>query len=113
MISSLEKVDAFLSYQIDDAVFLSEPSRPGPGIEVFEWLWLSNAAAWFSENRLDQFQHSQSRFAICLYPILQVFLELRVENGVSRFTLRQDPPRVSNAPAKYECPCWPVRVEGP
>jgi hypothetical protein len=44
MITSLQKIDAIISYDIDKTMFLRNAARPDTGAQVFEWFWFADSA---------------------------------------------------------------------
>jgi len=51
-----QKVDALIPDEVDQTVFLSDPSRPDVGPEVAEWFGLSDTLERVSEHGLDELE---------------------------------------------------------
>ncbi len=56
MVSCLEKVDAVITYKINNAMFLSEAPRPSATCQVFEGLRLANASERITHYRFNQIE---------------------------------------------------------
>ncbi len=83
MIPCLKEIDTGIFHEIHNTVFLSEPSRPHTGAEIFQRLRLSDAAERIAENRLDESKCTESSLAVGLDPVLQVFSEFRMKDCVA------------------------------
>jgi hypothetical protein len=56
VIPAHQEVDALIPDEVDQTVFLSDPSRPDVGPEVAEWLGLSDPLERVSEHGLDELE---------------------------------------------------------
>jgi hypothetical protein len=44
MITGLQKIDAIICHDTDQAMFLRNAARPDTGAQVFEWFWFADTA---------------------------------------------------------------------
>jgi hypothetical protein len=88
MVPGLQEVYALVAYQIDDAVVLGQPARPGARCEVAQGFGFADTLKRIAQDRLDQLQRPQSQLAVSCHPVAQIFQEFRVEDGLTVF-LRQ------------------------
>ena len=72
MITSLEEFDAFFAYEINNAMFACQTTRPGIAIKVFEWFWPANPFERISQDSFHKRQNAKGYLAIRLNPIVQV-----------------------------------------
>ena len=59
MISRLQKVDAIVVHEIDQAMLLRNAPRPNPCTEVLQRFRFSDAAERLPHNRFDQLQDTE------------------------------------------------------
>src|SRR2546422_11036225 len=83
MIPRLEKVYAVCADQVDNAMLLCEPPRPGVRREVLQRLRLADPVKRVAHDRLDEIERAQGDFAISLRPVPQVFAEFRMEHCIA------------------------------
>lgn len=81
MVSRLKEIDAFVSNQVDQPMFLRHASRPASAKVELEWLRFPHAVERIPKHRFHQFQDAKSRVAIRAHPVAQILTKLRVENG--------------------------------
>ena len=79
MIARLDEVDLLLFDQVDDAVFLRQPTGPCPGRKVFQMLRLANPSKRVSQSVFHYVQSPKRSLAINLDPVAQILDELRME----------------------------------
>ena len=79
MVACLQEIHPVFAYHIHQAMLFRKSPGPGPGWEVFEGLRFSDAGEWVAENSLYQIKSAQSYFAVCIYPITQIFDEFRMK----------------------------------
>ena len=80
VITRLEKNDAIVAYQVDEAVLFGESSRPGSGIKVFERLRAANSGEWIAHDGLDEVEHPQGDAAIGFNPMAEIVAEFAAED---------------------------------
>jgi len=69
MIPCLQEINPVISHQIDDAMFLRQPSGPGSRCEVAQRFRLADALEGITKNGLDQVKSAQGQLAVGLYPV--------------------------------------------
>ena len=79
VIPRLDEVYLLLFDQVDDAVFLRQPTGPCPGRKVFQMLRLANPSKRVSQSVFHYVQSPKRSLAINLDPIAQILDELRME----------------------------------
>ena len=85
MITSLEKIDAFVAYVIDNAMFACQTARPGIAIKVFEWFWFANPFERISQDSFHKRQNAKGYLAIRLNPIVQVCAKFWMKNSIAHY----------------------------
>ena len=84
VIARLEEVHRVFRDQIDDAVLLGEPTRPGSGEKMLQRLRLSDPREWLAQDGLNQVEGAQRHLSIRLYPVTKVLAKFRLEYGDAR-----------------------------
>ena len=59
MIAGLEEIDSALAHEVDNAVLLGQPPRPGAGELIPQRFGLAGAGEGVTQNRLDDFEGPQ------------------------------------------------------
>jgi len=80
VVSSLEKVQAFVDNAVNEPVFLCDPSGPASGKRVSEGFGLSESCEGIAHHRLDQIQQPDGNIAVGLHPIAKILMELRLKD---------------------------------
>ena len=80
VVATHQEVDAVVSNEIDEAVLLSDPSRPDVGSEMLDGFWFADAREGVAHDGLDELEESESSAAVGLNPELQVFPEFVLED---------------------------------
>ncbi len=81
MVTSLEEVQLFATYQIDDTVFLGEAPGPGTSRKVPEWFRFPDAMKGVAQDRLNDDEGPGGDPSIGFHPEPQVLQELELEYG--------------------------------
>ena len=79
VIPRLDEVDLLLFDQVDDAVFLRQPTRPCSSRKVFQVLRLTKPGERVSQSVFHYIKGPKRGLAINLNPIAQILDELRME----------------------------------
>jgi hypothetical protein len=96
MISRLQEINFRLAHPVNESVFLIDSPRPSASECELQRLWFAYTGEWILKDRLDQFEDSKRRAAICFHPVAKILPEFRMEH---RYTLNgpaQDPSRAVN-----------------
>jgi hypothetical protein len=87
VVSSLQKIDSFVTDAIHQTVFLCDSARPAAGKYIFERFGFPRTVERISHDCLNQIEDPDCSGALTFHPESQVLKELRLEYG--------DPPRLS------------------
>jgi hypothetical protein len=68
MVSPLQEVDPAVGYQIDNSVFLGEPSRPGSTGKEFQGLGFADPRKRIANDGFDEVENAKGYLSICLDP---------------------------------------------
>ena len=79
-----QEVDTVVADQVDEAMFLGDPSRPDVGPEMLDGFGLSDALERVAHDGFNEFEESKSSLSIRLHPELKVLPELVLEDGNAR-----------------------------
>ncbi len=111
VIPGLEKLDTSVTDEIDDAVFLGQPSRPDVRRQVFQRFGPAGPREGIAQNCFDEADHPERRFTVGLPPASQVLEKLRLGN---RFTIlrAQDQPRDAVCPGTSAPELFAAAVPG-
>jgi hypothetical protein len=90
VISGLQEIDLLVGNDVDDAMLLSQASRPRAGSEVFERLRFSDSRKRLAHHRLYDLQNAQCDLTILRYPEAKIFAELWLEDSLTIFLLHDD-----------------------
>src|SRR4030042_1932516 len=81
VIPRLEKVDAVVADQVNNAVLLRQAAGPHAGGKIFQGFWLADPGKGIAQDRLDDGKRPQRDLSIGFHPVAQVLPELRLEYG--------------------------------
>lgn len=76
MVTCLQEVYLTVPDEVDDAVFLCQPSRPNSCQHVFERLGFSNAGKWLAHQGLDEVKRPDRDAPIFIDPKAKILDEL-------------------------------------
>jgi len=80
MIAGLQKIDALISYKIDNSVLLGQPPRPNARTKMFEWFRLPDSLERIPQDLFDKVEGTKSCFAVNLHAVPQILAELLLED---------------------------------
>src|SRR6266508_2248364 len=80
MIPGLEKVNSVIRDEVNDAMFLRQPARPGSGEEVLQRFGLPDSREGFTEDCFDEIEEPQSHLSIISDPELEILPKPRMED---------------------------------
>ena len=80
MIAGLQKIDALISYKIDNSVLLGQPARPNARTKMFEWFRFPIPSKGFLKISSTRLKARRACFAVNLHPVPQIFAELLLKD---------------------------------
>jgi hypothetical protein len=75
VIASLEKIHPVIAHQVDEAMFLGQPTGPDTCREVLQRFGLANTSERVMQNGLNQIEGAQCDPTIRGDPVAQIFAE--------------------------------------
>jgi hypothetical protein len=91
MVSRLQKVNLIVPNQVNDTVFLRQPSGPGAWGKILERFGFADSNKRVAQNGLDQVKHPDRQLAVSFHPETQVFDKLRLEHHLSCLFTQDQP----------------------
>lgn len=88
MVSSLEKINATLAHEIDNAMLLCESPRPTAWREIFERFGLANSFERLTQDGFNQFKGAQGQFTVSFDPVAQILDKFGLEDRLTLFCLQ-------------------------
>jgi hypothetical protein len=88
MVTCLKEIDPIVTYAVNKPMLLSDPSRPAALKYIAKNFRLPDTLKWIAQSCLNEFQHPESRLAICSDPVSKVLAELFLEYRGTRDVTR-------------------------
>jgi hypothetical protein len=107
VISTLEKINPALTDPINQAMLLSNSSRPATRQHILQGFRFSDTSERVSQYGLDQLEDAKRYFPVCIYPVTQILAKFSVKYRFSVSDAGQGPSPGAAFPGAPACPFVP------